>query len=181
MNVRWLSVDPGLTRTGVFYMEPGHFQSVTFEKERGEDRYHFMARLLHELVDRYGKKDPDVGIVEEYNYRMRGYMLAASVEAGGVVRAALAEMGVKHVAIAPSTWKSVNNFFMKKDTVDQEREYVVRGEQLAGEPFDSSDAVDAFLMWRAIQKILAGEVTSEAALHLKDKTEAIINGRELLR
>ena len=179
--MRFLSVDPGLTMTGVWYHEPSWNQSFTLVREKGEDRYLFIARVRATLIEKFKDRRPEVGIVEDYPYGMDGNVLAAAIEAGGVVRAALAELGTKFVAIPPSTWKSAMNFRMKKDTVDQRRDYCLRASKIQGSVvFDSTDAADAYMMWKTIEKILMREVKGKTAERLRDQLLAIIKGRELL-
>jgi len=178
--VRFLSVDPGLTSTGVWYHEPHWDQSFTLVREKKENRYLFMARIRATLVEKFGERRPEVGIVEDYPYGMDGNVLAAAVEAGGIVRAALAELGAKFVAIPPSTWKSAMNFRMKKDTADQRKEYCRRASEMQGTVcFDSTDAADAYLMWATIVKIIVRERTGATADRIRKEIYQIIEGREL--
>ena len=166
--MRFLSVDPGLTSTGVWYHEPGCNQSFTLIRGKKENRYIFMARVRATLIEKFGKPRPEVGIVEDYPYGMDGNVLAATCEAGGIVRAALAELGTKFVAIPNSTWKSVMGFRMKKDTAEQRRDYCRRASEMQGSIlFDSTDAADAYLMWATVDMILAREVTSETANRIR--------------
>jgi hypothetical protein len=169
--VNVISVDPGITSTGIFVYRNGGGFSVCVRKPEGTVKYDHLAAIYRAVLfhARGGGRtgEMDLALVEDYAYSKKASITAASIEAGGIVRAALAEAGVPIVVIAIPTWKSLTIGHMPKDTRGQQHAYCKAVLDKYGHGFVTVDEADAYLIYRATLRCWTEDVGTDAARRIR--------------
>lgn len=173
MNV--ISIDPGIACTGFYVFLDGRGYHAAARRPKGRDNYAQLV-AIREAVLLHGRWC-DFALVEDYPYGAEASVAASAIEAGGVVRAALAELGLPVIVIAIPTWKSLTIGHKPKGTVPEKAAYLDAVEQLYGVRPAGTDEADAFLIYRAALRIWqeGPSELSEAQVKIKESIAAIRN------
>jgi hypothetical protein len=185
--LRWLSLDAGATRTGVWFLDDfdkGKDENVmrgvdTFSVTKGknEDRYAYFVRLRRTICTHFDA-NVDVAIIEGYAYGAQTITYTAEVK--GVLIEAMRFCGANVVVMPVGTWKSISGFYMKKDTKTVREKYIDRASKMAGVRFDSTDSADAFLMWWATDRILKVQGGGNTVVRLRKELQAAMQKERTL-
>ena len=177
-NARFLDgKDTGLADLRSLYWEVSHDIRTDYEACRKlstrvglpdryyRDLYDYFADV-RKLLLRYAE-GMGFALVEDYVYSKRTPGGGRdSIEAGAVVRTAMAEIGTPLLLVQPAMWKSLTIGNLKKGTVELNRAYCQVVEKKYGRAFSTTDEADAFLIYVAAVRVWRGGGKTDAQRRL---------------
>ena len=168
MNI--LFVDPSMHSSGLYEIQDDARISETFKTDLDHiEALGAIARFFGEQAKMY-----DALVIEDYAFSRASQSVSKNGEVGGIIRGCFAYYGKPVVEVGISTWKSVCNFRMKKDTVKAKKAYIDEAYNRYGIRFDSPDACDAYMLYYACKKILNHEAKdTEATARLWVRLNAV--------
>ena len=169
MNV--ISIDPGMTSMGLYVYRSGSGYSICIRREENQENYDHLPDVRRAIL-KYAK-GADMALVEDYAYGLPAGRAASSIEAGGVVRATLAEMGIPIVTVPIPTWKALTIKHHRKNTVAEKKEYFRIVMEKYGREFTTTDEADAFCIYQAVLRIWSGGVGGEPAERIRAAVRAV--------
>lgn len=169
MNV--VSIDPGVTSSGFYVFRKG--RARVFRVVREDDvRHHYvyLSKLRNAVLSL--APGAQMALVEGYPFQLPGSRVAYAIEAGGVVREALATLGVPIVVMPIPVWKAsfIGLHLPKKKSgsASNTEQYLREVERHFGKSFKSTDEADAFMIYAAALAIWNGEYQTAAALRVRE-------------
>lgn len=151
-DLRIISIDPSLRSSGVFICDKGECRAYSIQRK--EERLSVLGRYVRHFAKEANSKY-DLCIIEGYSMGSHSSSVTVQAEAGGVIRACFAANGTPIIEITPMTWKSITGLSklkLKKNSVQEKRDYLNHCLETYGFTFDTTDECDAFYMfWSVIQ------------------------------
>lgn len=167
-----LFVDPSMRSTGVYgIMNDGTLSYTLTTKGEHIEALGEIAREFRDKALYY-----DILIIEDYAFSRASQSVSKNGEVGGIIRGCFAYYEKPVVEVGISTWKSICDFRMKKDTAKAKKAYIDEAYNRYGIRFDSPDACDAYMLYYACKQILAGhakDTEATARLWVRLKAEGI--------
>ena len=164
-----LFVDPSMRSTGIYAIAKGEQYSSTFETK--SDHIEALGEIAREFSDK--AKFYDVLIIEDYAFSRASQSVSKNAEVGGIIRGAFSYHKKPVIEVSISTWKSICNFRMKKDTAKAKKAYCDEAFKRFGERFESTDAADAYMIYYTCKQVLSGKAKdTEATARLWVKLKA---------
>ena len=175
MNV--LSVDPGTKSTGLYLFVDGVGTSVTLLRDPRCDRYENLTVLRNQILG-WGRK-VNLAVVEDYPYSIPAGQAAYAIEAGAVVREALAEQRIPIVVMPIETWKALTIGRMPKTSKAEKQRYVDQVQLQYGTRFEDVDAADAYLIYKALHSIWTGAAReTDTTRRIREQVQVVIEKLE---
>ena len=167
MNI--LFVDPSMRSTGVYGIMGDGTLSYTFKTE--SEHNGALGEIAREFRDK--AQYYDVLLIEDYAFSRASQSVSKNGEVGGIIKGNFAYYGKTIIEISISTWKSICNFRMKKDTAKTKAAYIDAVYNKFGIHFDSTDSADAYMLYYSCKQILEGKAKdTEATARLWVKLKA---------
>lgn len=158
MNI--LFVDPSMRSSGIYALQAGATVSETFKTESDHiDALGEIARYFESPAKYF-----DALVIEDYAFSRASQSVSKNAEVGGIIRGWFAYYKKPVVEVGISTWKSICGIKIKKDTKKAQKAYIDEAFSSYGIHFDSTDAVDAYLIYYACKQILDHKVKETEAM-----------------
>lgn len=157
-----MSVDPSLRSTGV-YIQGKLYTIETKQKHPAEvakkNIYNHMLSLISGA-----KFQIKICLIEDYSYGKAGgtKSLTALAEVRGLIQAVCFENNCRVVPVNIGMWKSVMHFKHAKKTAEDKRDYIRTADDLWQQGFSSPDEVDAYMIYKAVEKLVVFGGRTEA-------------------
>jgi len=155
-----LFVDPSLRSTGIYALQAGATISETFKTD--QDHIEALGAIARYFSD--PAKWYDALVIEDYAFSRASQSVSKNAEVGGIIRGWFAYYKKPVVEVGISTWKSICGIKLKKDTAKAKKAYIDEAFRRYGIHFDSTDAVDAYLIFYACKQILDHKVKETEAM-----------------
>jgi len=173
MNNQIMSVDPSLRSTGV-YIHGDLYTIETRSKLPAEAAKENIYRTLSDLI-RYRR--PKICLIEDYSYQKAGgtASLTSLAEVRGIIQAICFEWDCRIVPVNIQMWKNIMSFKFAKQKKADKQIYIATAEtRFPGHGFDSTDEVDAFMIYKAVEKLLHFGGNTESQKKLVNQVREIL-------
>jgi len=180
-----IALDPSLRSFGFYSVVDGIESSGVKRIPDSFHRLDALGRLLSWLS--HVSAEPwDLCIVEDYAFsggRDRGQNSRAvtiMAEVGGVARALFMARKVPVLEVPIGVWKAVTGIRLKKGTAAHKSDYLNACSSLYGKRFDTTDEVDAFLLYQTVKKCGIETAVGDGPVRIRQRLEELkINAGEM--
>lgn len=167
-------IDPSLRSSGVLTCKQGNIN--TFAIQRKDERLQVLGYFTKYFVKLVKETSWDLCVIENYSFGSQSSSVSVQSEIGGIIRGCFAAVNVPIIEIAPASWKAITGFGklkLKKNSVAEKREYINKCIELFGIECDTTDEVDAFLMFKTIQMISRGQFKKGTGSNIRYELERL--------
>jgi len=168
-----ICIDPSLRSTGVFICEKGECRAYSIQKK---DERKIMLGMYIKHFAKEAKKKYDLCVIEGYSMGSRGSAVTVQGEVGGIIRACFSAFHTPIIEVAPQSWKSVtgiNKLKLRKNSVQEKREYLNYCIEKFGFTFTSTDECDAFYMFWSVVQMSKGKVKKGIGTNIRLELERL--------
>lgn len=167
-----ISIDPSLRCTGIYATKDDlTYTFLVSEKDRMKS-----LAIVSRFWNNVANEKFDFVLIENYAFSRRSISVTALAEVGGIIRASFAKHDIPIIEVPSVSWKKWSGFgkTRPKDTVKEKRAYIEYGEKISGRHFDSSDEVDAYMIYTgAVNALEYAEEHTETSEWINKLAEAV--------
>lgn len=167
-------IDPSLRSSGVLTCKQGKIE--TYSIQRKEERIKVLGYYTKFFVKLVKETSWDLCVIENYAFSKSSSATTIQAEVGGIIRGCFSALGVPIIEIASTSWKSITGFEkykLKKNSVQEKREYLNKISELYNVEVDTTDEADAFLMFKTIQFISRGQFAKGTGTNIRYELERL--------
>lgn len=174
-----IALDPSLRSFGTYAVRDGVETSEVKRIPASVDRLDTLGRLLSWL-SRLSAEPWDLCLVEGYSMGSIGQAITTMAEVGGIARGLFMARKVPVVEVPPQVWKAVTGIRLKKGTALHKSDYINAVVKLYGKHFETTDQIDAFLIYQTVKKCGTETAIGPGAVRIRQRLEELkINASEM--
>lgn len=158
-DLNMIFIDPSLRSSGVFILRKGKVDTYALQYPLKDfpDRLKVLAKYFTHFMKLNRETVFDLMVIEGYMPGSKGDQARVAGEVGGVIRSIFAVHKVPVIVMEIQTWQGILKFRYPKKSVPEQGEYINECLRRYGVRFETSDQVDAFLFFQALQKCSRGD------------------------
>lgn len=158
-DLNLIFIDPSLRSSGVYILRKGKVDTYALQYPLKDfpDRFKVLAKYAMHFMKLNRDTVFDLMVVEDYMPGSKGNQARVAGEVGGVIRSIFAAHNVPIIEIPIQSWQGILKFRLPKQSVPEKGEYINECLRRYGVRFETSDQVDAFLFFQALQKCSRGD------------------------
>lgn len=170
MKNNLISIDPSKNSIGIFVKQKTGKEMIgTIKNEFKTERQLFLniENRLTGFLDFY---NISVCLIEDYAFHIKNTRsLTSLAEMKGLIKFFILKRNIKIINVPISTWKHFSKIKVKKAQSKKSKvAYIDQAKSIYKKDFNSTDEVDAFLMYYSLMMIKKGILHSNTDLKLKE-------------
>lgn len=170
-TLNFVIVDPSLRSSGVLVCRDGKIS--TYAIQRKTSRIVTLGWYLCHFAKLAKERSWDMLVIENYSFGSQSRSVTVAAEIGGIIRACFASYNVPVLEMENATWKSITGIRMKKNSVQEKRDYRNAVIEKFGMDISTTDEIDAYLMFYSIAMISRGEVKKGIGANIRSELERL--------
>ena len=175
-TLNFVIVDPSLRASGVLICRDGKFtkdSAYTIQKKDPEKypRLWILGYYIKHFAKLAKERKWDFLLIENYSFGSQSRSVTVQGEVGGIIRACFASWDIPIIEMENAIWKSITGIRLKKNSVQEKREYLNAVAEKFNMELGTTDECDAYLMFYSLAMISRGEVKKGIGSNIRERLE----------